>query len=102
MITICECLVYSYSVKHLHMKVVFVSAVCGHRFSCVLVSFPLVLCTGLCIHVDLTYWIVYGCLQNVDGLCCCIIVLILLLPLLMMMLMIILLLYTYDSCIVAV
>jgi len=46
-------------VKHLHMKVVFVSAVCAHRFSCVLVSFPLVLSTGLCTHVDLTYWIVY-------------------------------------------
>lgn len=56
------------------MKMVFVSNVCVRRFSCVLVLFLLVLCIGLCIHVDLTYWIVYRCSQTVDGRCCCIIV----------------------------
>jgi len=61
----CMWIVYSYSVKHLHVKVVFVWTVCAHRFSCVLVSLPLVLCTASCIHVDLTYWIVYRLLMYI-------------------------------------
>jgi len=59
------------SVKHLQSST-YMSGItgsncsCCYRVSCVLVSFPLVLCVGFCIYLYVTYRIVSRCWQTVD------------------------------------